>query len=236
MTGDFRFFDAVGNENINTAKAFLTRMVAGANIIFDRTNFYEGNSGGSDADMIRFVIAHLNVISSASDEPAEFQSDFIGVESYLQRHSNTDHSGFCLAYRFTYRDFANGVLGLAYVAQQGAIGGICSNRLNTGIVTLLNFGRRVPENVNVLTFSHEIGHNFGSFVSFFLCMYNVRTYRPTYLASSYVCMCTDCTGYTYRGLHMSILYSFLFNMYCMKAHITLYVCTYIYTFLTVFYL
>ena len=187
MTGDFRFFDAVGNENVNTAKAFLTRMVAGANIIFERTNFYDN----TDADMIRFVIARLDVISSASAEPAEFQSDFIGVESYLQRHSSSGHSDFCLAYRFTYRDFANGVLGLAYVAQQGAIGGICSNNLNTGIVTLLNFGRRVPENVNVLTFSHEIGHNFGSFVSF-LCMYNVRTYRPTYLANSYVCMCTDC--------------------------------------------
>ena len=180
MTGDFRFFQNVGNGNNNTAKAFLTRMAAGANIIFERTNFY----GSTDSDSIRFIIGHLDVISSASAEPAEFQSDFIGVESYLQRHSAIDHSAFCLAYRFTYRDFANGVLGLAYVAQQGAIGGICSNNLNTGIVTMLNFGRRVPENVNVLTFSHEIGHNFGSFVSF-LCMYvhTVHAYRPTYVCT-----------------------------------------------------
>lgn len=169
MTGDYRFFLEVGKGNINLAKAFLVRMVVGANAIFERTNFY----GNASADRIRFVITRLLVISDPADVTSEFQSDFIGVESFLQRHSNLGHDDVCLAYRFTYRDFANGVLGLAYVAQRGATGGICARSLNTGIVTLLNFGRRVPENVNILTFAHEIGHNFGSFVSFFV---HVHTY------------------------------------------------------------
>ena len=41
--------------------------------------------------------------------------------------------------------------------------------LNTGIVTLLNYGRRVPTGVTTITFAHEAGHNFGSEVSGLVC-------------------------------------------------------------------
>ena len=54
-------------------------------------------------------------------------------------------------------------------------GGICENQLpfaggvmrtlNTGIVTVLNYGQRVPPAVSAITFAHEAGHNFGSNVS-----------------------------------------------------------------------
>ena len=87
------------------------------------------------------------------------------MEAFLQLHSQNDFERFCLAYRFTNRDFDGGVLGLAYVASEGLAGGICDRNLNTGIVTILNYRQRVPREVTVLTLAHEIGHNFGSEVS-----------------------------------------------------------------------
>ena len=57
----------------------------------------------------------------------------------------------------------------------GAAGGICETykpfdengesvmkSLNTGIVTIVNYATRVPPKVSVLTFAHEVGHNFGA--------------------------------------------------------------------------
>ena len=42
---------------------------------------------------------------------------------------------------------------------------MCASRLNTGIVTLVNFGSLVAQRIVELTFAHELGHNFGSEVS-----------------------------------------------------------------------
>ena len=37
--------------------------------------------------------------------------------------------------------------------------------LNSGIVTILNYGKDVPSTVSHVTMAHEIGHNMGSQVS-----------------------------------------------------------------------
>lgn len=64
-----------------------------------------------------------------------------------------------------------------------ASGGICEKHksymerdetvpksLNTGIVTTVNYGKAVPVRVSQLTFTHEVGHNFGSPVSLYVCI------------------------------------------------------------------
>ncbi|KAF7263068.1 hypothetical protein GWI33_003647, partial [Rhynchophorus ferrugineus] len=82
-----------------------------------------------------------------------------------------DYDAFCLAYMFTYRDFEMGTLGLAWTGDLKNAGGVCEKNghyrgsmksLNTGIVTLLNYGKHVPPAVSHVTLAHEIGHNFGS--------------------------------------------------------------------------
>lgn len=85
-----------------------------------------------------------------------------------------NHDNFCLAYLFTYRDFDDGVLGLAFVGSTSSstAGGICekhttfsggvSKSLNTGVVSFINYGQDVPTTVSRITFAHEMGHNFGS--------------------------------------------------------------------------
>lgn len=60
-------------------------------------------------------------------------------------------------------------------SELGSSGGICEKSklysdgkkksLNTGIITVQNYGSHVPPKVSHITFAHEVGHNFGSPVS-----------------------------------------------------------------------
>ncbi|CAG7827487.1 unnamed protein product, partial [Allacma fusca] len=93
------------------------------------------------------------------------------VIKYLELFSEGDYDSFCLAYMFTFRDFEGGTLGLAWTADLKNAGGVCEKKghfrgglksLNTGIITLLNYGKVVPPSVSYVTLAHEIGHNFGA--------------------------------------------------------------------------
>ena len=48
-----------------------------------------------------------------------YRDENIGVEKLLELNSEESHNDVCLAYVFTYRDFADGVLGLAWVGETG---------------------------------------------------------------------------------------------------------------------
>lgn len=102
----------------------------------------------------------------------------IDIMPYLVKWTEIDHSAYCIALLFTYRDFSDGALGLAWVGEPDleTHGGICSTRVlleeehealsfNTALATLLNYGVRVPRKASVITVMHELGHSFGSEVS-----------------------------------------------------------------------
>ncbi len=85
-----------------------------------------------------------------------------------------DFNNVCLGHLFTRRDFADGVLGLAFLADTQHAGGICQNKLsfspwalsgantNVGLTSVINYGAQVSDVVASLTVAHEIGHNHGS--------------------------------------------------------------------------
>ena len=70
---------------------------------------------------IQFQIQRMeaNDSSDASLTSNPYRDNNIGVEKLLELNSEENHDDVCLAYIFTYRDFADGVLGLAWVGEKG---------------------------------------------------------------------------------------------------------------------
>uniref|UniRef100_A0AAY4C0T7 ADAM metallopeptidase domain 17b n=1 Tax=Denticeps clupeoides TaxID=299321 RepID=A0AAY4C0T7_9TELE len=102
--------------------------------------------------------AHYNMLGSPDKS-----KDVWDVKRLLEQFSidvADNASRVCLAHLFTYQDFDEGTLGLAFVApsRPGFPGGLCSegDPANDGKVVYLNTGLTTD-----LVTTHELGHNFG---------------------------------------------------------------------------
>ncbi|XP_062593437.1 disintegrin and metalloproteinase domain-containing protein 10 homolog isoform X2 [Saccostrea cucullata] len=167
--------------------ALFSNHVSAINQIYSSTKFqtFWGNTPGTPCfEGMNFRIQRTTIMTDESlkcttylrTNALSFCNPNIDVSNFLNLNSLDDHDPFCLAFAFTYRDFSGGTLGLAWVGSpSAAAGGVCERyktvreqgravqkSLNTGIVTLINYARRVPPRVSHLTFAHEVGHNFGS--------------------------------------------------------------------------
>ncbi|RWS16819.1 hypothetical protein B4U79_10850 [Dinothrombium tinctorium] len=148
LQADHLFYEKMGSEEacIET----MTRHVQKVNSIYRSTDFdQDGRS-----DNISFLIKRIKVHTSDAlkDPEYRFPGNY-GVEKFLELFSEEDYDAFCLAYMFTYRDFEGGTLGLAWTGDLKNAGGVCEKNghyrgslksLNTGIITLLNYGKHVP--------------------------------------------------------------------------------------------
>ena len=134
----------------------LSRLVNSANTVLLSQYF----------DNFKYKLA-VHDIQILEDEDCTLQGKSLceegaSLESLLDLYTSMardDH--YCLSYMLTYRDFPGGTLGLAWTATS-AEGGVCDQRLNTGVISLSRNSLRVSERVAALTLSHEVGHSFGS--------------------------------------------------------------------------
>ena len=167
LVADYTFYTKTGHSDIHTTIAEMSYIVFQANLIFRGTDF----DGDGSGDNIGFYISDISIFT----EPNSCKmANAVSVESYLELFSEYDFSKYCLATAFTSQNFADGVVGLAWVGssnEYGPSGGICQHRilynyvrmcLNTNLITNINEGSRFPAYLSSLVLAHEFGHSFGS--------------------------------------------------------------------------
>mmetsp|Transcript_28356 Transcript_28356/g.84904 ORF Transcript_28356/g.84904 Transcript_28356/m.84904 type:complete len:681 (+) Transcript_28356:240-2282(+) len=160
LVADQTFFNGpygTGNEAV-TAQ-YMVNTLGAIDLIYRGTEFGAENGIG-------LSLQDVQVYTSALDSPVPDESYTAQqfLEAFGQNMLTIDPAmrTACLGHVFTHREFAGGVLGLAWVGGEGA-GGMCDQGgLNTGFTTSMNFGSTVPVSVLTVTTAHEVGHNWGS--------------------------------------------------------------------------
>ena len=144
----------------------ISSYVTTATDTFWSTKFFGGETSG----YARFVVGDIVLFKEAGavGYSSQLSDESNDVSTLLDVFASYDHSQYCLGGLLVHRDFAEGVIGLAYVGTaDGALGGICDPRtldksLNAWLVTSVNFGDQLSERLISLTVVHEIGHSFGA--------------------------------------------------------------------------
>lgn len=169
ITADHLFFQHVGLNSVDKTVAEIVQYIQESDELFRRTDF----NGDESPDNVGFTIISIEIYQT-ENAVNNIMGSSNDVDIVLDNFSKYDHSSACLGLLFTHRDFANGVIGLAWVGSSSLYsnpGGICQARLNYNgilmsfnslLVSTFNFAARVPPKVSELTTAHEFGHAFGS--------------------------------------------------------------------------
>ncbi|XP_003977512.1 disintegrin and metalloproteinase domain-containing protein 17 [Takifugu rubripes] len=184
LVADHRFFRHMGHGEESTTLNYLIELIDRVDDIYRNTT-WDQEFSGYGVQIQQIIIEksatpvapgkrHFNMRGS----PVE-NRDVWDVKKLLEQFSADiadKAANVCLAHLFTYQDFDEGTLGLAYVApsKPDIAGGLCSkaspsssNRqrvmyLNTGLTSTKNYGKTILTKEADLVTTHELGHNFGA--------------------------------------------------------------------------
>lgn len=162
MVGDYDFFTGPhAQEDRFEAIQHMVNVIVEADQIFRETDF-DGVTGLGF--IIRSATLHVSREDSMNPVPAVTYGDGSGAD-FLEAVTNglgLQYRDVCTVQLFTYRDFEEGILGMAWVGQPGGYGGICDSGFNKAFNTGVNYGVVVTPFIASLVVAHEVGHNCGA--------------------------------------------------------------------------
>uniref|UniRef100_A0A673C5S1 Disintegrin and metalloproteinase domain-containing protein 17-like n=1 Tax=Sphaeramia orbicularis TaxID=375764 RepID=A0A673C5S1_9TELE len=181
LVADYRFFRHMGRGQESVTLNYLIELIDRVDDIYRNTTWDDEFKGyGVQIHQVcpppgchPISWVHYNMENSSTGQEAW------DVKKLLEQFSADiadNASTVCLAHLFTYQDFAEGTLGLAYVApsKPHALGGLCPrpyypsasakkpSYLNTGLTSTKNYGKTILTKEADLVTTHELGHNFGA--------------------------------------------------------------------------
>ncbi|XP_059375202.1 disintegrin and metalloproteinase domain-containing protein 17-like isoform X2 [Carassius carassius] len=184
LVADYRFYKHMGRGEESTTLNYLIELIDRVDDIYRNTS-WDDDFKGYGVQIKQIIInkeptkvapgeIHYNMDGS----PLGRKDGVWDVKKLLEQFSydiSDNASAVCLAHLFTYQDFDDGTLGLAYVApsKQG-LGGLCPkpyypsktarkpSYLNTGLTSTMNYGKTILTKEADLVTTHELGHNFGA--------------------------------------------------------------------------
>ncbi|XP_056151766.1 disintegrin and metalloproteinase domain-containing protein 17a [Lampris incognitus] len=189
LVADYRFFKNMGRGEESVTLNYLIELIDRVDDIYRNTT-WDDEFEGYGVQIQQIIInkeptkpppdsadtgwVHYNMENS----PVKGKEVW-DVKRLLEQFSSDiadNASTVCLAHLFTYQDFDEGTLGLAYVAPSKpmALGGLCPrpyypshsikkpSYLNTGLTSTKNYGKTILTKEADLVTTHELGHNFGA--------------------------------------------------------------------------
>ncbi|KAM9341317.1 LOW QUALITY PROTEIN: disintegrin and metalloproteinase domain-containing protein 17a [Symphorus nematophorus] len=187
LVADYRFFKHMGRGQESVTLNYLIELIDRVDDIYRNTT-WDDEFKGYGVQIHQIIInkeptkpppgsskewVHYNMANSSTGR------EVWDVKRLLEQFSSDiadNASTVCLAHLFTYQDFDEGTLGLAYVApsKPQALGGLCPkpyypshsakkpSYLNTGLTSTKNYGKTILTKEADLVTTHELGHNFGA--------------------------------------------------------------------------